>query len=77
MNENECHLLIFGNKEEEVTVNISGSLIKERDEKNFLGVKLDKKLSFKTHVNNICKKASQKLMHWHGCQDIWKSHSWN
>ena len=61
MNEDKRHLLIFGNKDDEVTVNISGSLIKESDEEKLLGVTLDKKLSFKIHVNNLCKKASQKL----------------
>ena len=61
MNENKSHLLILGNKDDEVTVNISGSLIKDSDEKKLLGVTLGKKLSFKTHVNNLCKKASQKL----------------
>ncbi len=61
MNEDKSHLLVFGNKDGEVTVNISGSLIKESDEEKLLGVTLDKKLSFKTHVNNLCKKASQKL----------------
>ena len=61
MNEDKSHLLVFGNKDNEVTVNISGSLIKESDEEKLLGVTLDKTLNFKTHVNNLCKKASQKL----------------
>ncbi len=61
MNENKSHLPVFGNKDGEVTVNISGFLIKESDEEKLLGVTLDKKMSFKTHVNNLCKKASQKL----------------
>ena len=36
MNEDKSHLLVFGNKDNEVTANISGSLIKESDEENFL-----------------------------------------
>ena len=54
-------LLVFGNKDDEVTVNISGSFIKESDEEKLLGVTLDKTQNFKNHVNNLCKKASQKL----------------
>ena len=61
MSEDKSHLLVFGNKDNDVTVNISGSLIKESDEEKLLGVTLDKTLNFKTHVNNLCKKASQKL----------------
>ena len=61
MNEDKSHLLVFGNKYDEVTVNISGSLIKESEEEKLLGVTLDKTLNFQTHVNNLCKKASQKL----------------
>ena len=61
MNEDKSHLLVFGNKDDKVTVNISGSLIKESDEEKLLGVTLDKTLNFKNHVTNLCKKASQKL----------------
>ena len=60
MNGSKSHLLVLGNKRVEVTVNISGSLINESDEK-LLGVSIDKKLNFKSHVNNLCKKASRKL----------------
>ena len=64
MNEDKSYLLFFGNKDDEMTVNISGSLIDESDEEKLLGVTLDKKLNFKAHVNDLCKKASQKL---HAC----------
>ena len=36
-------------------------MIEESDEEKLLEVTLDKKPNFKTHVNNLCKKASQKL----------------
>ena len=61
MNEDKSHLLVFGNKDDEATVNISGSLIEECDKEKLLGVALDKKLNFKTHMNDLCKKATQKL----------------
>ena len=47
MNEDKSHLLVFGKKDDEVTVNMSGSLIKESDEEKLLGVTLDKTLNFK------------------------------
>ena len=35
--------------------------MKESDEEKLLGVTIVKKLNFKSHVNSLCKKASQKL----------------
>ena len=61
MNEDKSHLLVFGNKDNKGTVNISGSFIKESYQEKLLGVTLDKTLNFKTHVTNLCKKASKKL----------------
>ena len=61
MNDDKSHLLVLGNKDVEATVNISGSFMKESDEEKLLGVTIDKKLIFKSHVNSLCKKASQKL----------------
>ena len=61
MNEDKSHLLVFGSKGEDVSVNISGSLIQESDEEKLLGLALDRRLNFKNHVSNLCKKASQKL----------------
>ena len=58
MNEDKSHLLVFGSKGEDVSVNISGSLIQESDEEKLLGLTLDRRLNFKNHVSNLCKKAS-------------------
>ena len=54
MNDDKSHLLAFGIKDNEATVNISGSLIKESDEEILLGVTLDKTLNLKNHVTNLC-----------------------
>ena len=57
MNGDKSHLLLLGGESIEAIVNISGSLIKESEEEKLLGVKIDKKLNFKSHVNSLCKKA--------------------
>ena len=44
-----------------LSVNISGSLIQESNEEKLLGLTLDRRLNFKNHVSNLCRKASQKL----------------
>ena len=46
MNDDKSHLLVLGNKSAEATVNISGALIKERDEEKLFGVTIDKKTKF-------------------------------
>ena len=61
MNEDKSHLLVLGSKDEEATVSSFRSLVQESDEEKFLGMTLDRTLSFKTHVSNLCKKASQEL----------------
>ena len=61
LNEDKCHLMIFGNKCKDSVVNIGNSTIKESDYEKRLGVALIKKLSFTKHVEDLCKKASQTL----------------
>ena len=53
--------LIFEDKNTEVSVQIGATLITESVEEQLLGITLDKHLDFKSHVNSLCKKASQKL----------------
>ena len=62
LNEEKCHLLVFGEKETEISIKVGSSVIKESKEEKLLGVVLDQKLNFKQHVNMVCTtKASQKL----------------
>ena len=61
LNEEKCHLMIFGNKSKDSVVAIGESTIKESKYEKLLGVTFDKKLSFTKHVQDLCKKAHQKL----------------
>ena len=58
-NADKCHLLTTSN--ETVTVNVNGFEINNSKEEKLLGIKIDRQLSFKSHVTSLCKKASQKL----------------
>ena len=60
LNGDRCHLLVFGDKTNDVSVAVDSTLIKETIEENHLGDTIDKDLSFKTHLNSLCKRASQK-----------------
>ena len=61
LNEDKCHLMIFGDKSNDISLNIGSVRIKESNEEKLLGVILDKKLCLKQQVSSICKKAGQKL----------------
>ena len=61
LNDDKCHLLIFGDKTNDVSVTVGNSLIKESTGEKLLRLTIDKDLSFKNHLDCLCKKASQKL----------------
>ena len=55
LNDDKCHLMIFGDKSTEAAVSIGNSRINESEYKKLLGVTFDKKLSFKKHVDDLSK----------------------
>ena len=61
LNDDKCHLMIFGNKCSKATVTIRSSTIKESEYEKLLGITFDKKLSFRKHIEDLCKKTNQKL----------------
>ena len=61
LNEENCHFMIFSNKSKDSVIAIGKSNIKESEYKKLLGVTFDKKLNFTKHVQDLCKKAHQKL----------------
>ena len=61
LNEGKCHLLAFGTNQDAIKVSVGEAIIKESSEEKLLGVIIDKNLNFKSHVSNLCKRASQKL----------------
>jgi hypothetical protein len=48
-------------KNENISFNLNGNIIKYEDEVKLLGVAIDFELNFNTHIANICKKASRQL----------------
>ena len=60
LNEEKCHSMIFGNKSKDSVVAIGKSIQRSEYEK-LLGVAFDKTLSFTKHLQDLCKKAHQKL----------------
>ena len=60
LNEDKCHLMVFGGKSNEVSVKIGETDVKESKEKKLLGIIFDQQLGFKQHIKTLCKIASQK-----------------
>ena len=59
VNTAKSHLLLSGNTQ--LTSNIDNNLITSEKEQMLLGIAIDSNLSFIENINNLCKKASQKL----------------
>ena len=61
LNADKCHLLILGtNSNQQVTLNVGDYVVENIDEEKLLGVVIDKKLPFDTHISKLCKKAGSK-----------------
>ena len=58
-NSDKCHLLILNN--ENNIINIGEDKITGENQVKLLGITVDNKLNFNEHVNQLCKKAGQKL----------------
>ena len=61
LNADKCHLIVVGHKHECVWAKIGSEMIWESKVEKLLGINIDRKLSFDTHVTNICQKAARKL----------------
>ena len=59
INTDKSHLLMSGDKQN--IAKIDEYYIKSENQKELLGVLIDSNLTFVSHINNLCKKASQKL----------------
>ena len=59
VNTGKSNLLVSGNVR--ATAKIDDNYIESEKEQVLLGITIDSNLTFENHINNICKKASQKL----------------
>ena len=58
-NPDKCHFLCSSNRE--VSLTIENRITKNSKFEKLLGIKLDSKLNFNSHIHYICQKAGQKL----------------
>ena len=57
----KCHFMCLRNNTENETFLFHNILMENSREQKIIGVIIDNKLNFKSHVSELCKKASQKI----------------
>ena len=60
-NPDKFHLFLSNTEKSKFSMNIENNIIENSDTDKLLGVLIDNELKFDKHVENLCKKASQKL----------------
>ena len=70
-NPGKFQFMVLGTKEaDSFVLNIGKSKIESSTEVTLLGVKIDKQLKFKSHIEELCRKATYKLMLCVGLESI-------
>ena len=70
LNDEKCHLMVFGDKNTKTTVEIGNSEIKKSDCDKLLGITFDKKFNFRKHIEDLCRKQMKRFMHLRSYQTI-------
>ena len=60
MNSDKCHLILSSNDENK-KIELNGEAINNTQVQKLLGVHIDYKLKFDTHIESLCKKVGKKL----------------
>ena len=61
LNPDKCYFLTLGFQDAQPNFSHNNIIIKNVSEEKILGITIDNKLTFKSHLKNICKKSNQKL----------------
>ena len=61
LNPGKCHYTVIGDDGPSHKIILNNNEIASSDEEKLLGIVLDSKLNFESHITSLCKKAGQKL----------------
>ena len=63
VNLSKTHVMLFSFKRNvpKLSIKINNFELEEKGEINFLGVQIDNKLTWKTHITHICNKVSKSI----------------
>ena len=61
LNPDKCHYIVIGDDDPNQKIILNNNEIAGSNEEELLGIFLDSKLNFDSHITSLCKKARQKL----------------
>ena len=61
LNPDKCHYIVIGDDDPTQKIILNNNEITSSNEEKILGIPLDSKLNFDSHITSLCKKAGQKL----------------
>ena len=61
LNPGKCHYIVIGDDGPSHKIILNNNEIASSNEEKLLGISLDSKLNFDSHITSLCKKAGQKL----------------
>ena len=61
LNPGKCHYIVIGDDDPSHKIILNNNEIASSNEEKLLGILLDSKLNFDSHITSLCKKARQKL----------------
>ena len=61
LNAGKCHFMCLGKNTENETFTFKDTIMSNSKEEKILGVIIDNRLTFSSHIRELCKKASEKI----------------
>ena len=61
LNPGKCHYMVIGSRDLSHEIMLNNNKITSSNEEKLLGIFLDSKLNFESHICSLCRKAGQKI----------------
>ena len=61
LNPGKCHYMVIGSRNLSYEIMLNNDKITSFNKEKLLGIFLDRKLNFKSHIRSLCRKAGQKI----------------